>query len=308
MKKRFLSMLLTLCVISTSCNPLDLTYGAEYTTQVDPSATQNSAASLHTMSALPYETGEFYEAMDMGFQKFPIYQIGDFCYVKLSDSQIRLVHYAGTAAKVTTPKSINSIPVTSYIEIKPDSPIEDLTLSEGINLVSFEQALPHLKALHLPASFHLQDTPANIRGCINSETLQTITVDAENPSYMVSGNVLYSKDGKKLYLYPAGRTDRNYTISDAVTEIASYAFAHAVHLQSMTSGTGVTRIDSYAFLGCTNLDTIQLSDSCRIFESSVFAGTNITQFTLPAGIERMNWNALNGCDSLKEIVIPSDSR
>ncbi len=58
-------------------------------------------------------------------------------------------------------------------------------------------------------------------GCYS---LREIRVSAENPTYSDVSGVLYSKDGKIIICYPAGRVENFYTISSDVEEIRTMAF------------------------------------------------------------------------------------
>ena len=60
------------------------------------------------------------------------------------------------------------------------------------------------------------------------KNLETITVDSENADYYTADDgVLLTKDGKKIVLYPAGKTDSSYTVPDTVEFIPTRVFYDA---------------------------------------------------------------------------------
>ncbi len=72
-------------------------------------------------------------------------------------------------------------------------------------------------------------------------------VDEENPYFKAVDGVLFSKDGKTLYAYPAGKPDKEYTTPAGVVTINGYAFAHAKCLTDVILSDGVRYIRTYGF-------------------------------------------------------------
>ena len=146
--------------------------------------------------------------------------------------------------------------------------LTNITLPEGI--ISIEEdafsGCINLTSITIPNSVTNIDEFA-FRGCIGltnvkipksvtnigvgafymCANLTSITVDSNNANYMsIDGNV-YSKDGKTLIQYAAGKTATSFIVPDSVTCI----------------GEG-------AFLGCTELTSITIPDSLKSIASSAF--------------------------------------
>ena len=79
-----------------------------------------------------------------------------------------------------------------------------------------------------------------INSCIG---LEEIKVDEGNRNYKSKDGVLFSKDGKKLIQYPAGKKESSYRIPE-----------------------GVESIDHCAFDGCRNLKLITIPKSAKYKE------------------------------------------
>ncbi len=64
--------------------------------------------------------------------------------------------------------------------------------------------------------------------------LMQITVDPNNKNYQSINGNLYSKDGRTLIQYAAGKTDTSFTIPENVTQIDKFAFNECRNLTSVT--------------------------------------------------------------------------
>ena len=99
--------------------------------------------------------------------------------------------------------------------------------------------------------------------------LHTIDVDADNESFCSVNGVVYSKDGKRLVVFPAAHADTAYHILDGTEQIASGAFGSA-HIQSLYLPASLTKMDTFLETG-------------RVFAAFI-ADENNTAFTTQDGI------------------------
>ncbi|MCM1194713.1 MAG: leucine-rich repeat domain-containing protein [Corallococcus sp.] len=106
------------------------------------------------------------------------------------------------------------------------------------------------------------------------KVLETISVSADNPYFKVVNNVLYSKDGKKLYLAAAKNGLVDLDILEDVTEIGDWAFAYHATLTNIRLPENVKTIGKYAFYECRKLETFYGSESLEKIGERAFSFAN----------------------------------
>ncbi len=140
------------------------------------------------------------------------------------------------------------------------------------------------------------------RAFYNAKKLQKVTVDPENEWFKDVDGVLYSRDGKRLILYPVcyGQTPTDveeeftypdtYTVPDGVEKIGTFAFLKNEHLRDVTLPASVKEIGDMGFFGCSRLGSYDYDA-----ESDSLAGTG---FTLPDGVEKIGADAFSKCGNI----------
>ena len=104
-------------------------------------------------------------------------------------------------------------------------------------------------------------------GCIG---LEMIEVDEENPALCAVDGVLFSKDRTQLCCYPAGARREYYAIPDGVTWIGGDAFAYNPYLVKVAMTNSVTRMSFGVFSNCKALRSISLSGNIGHIAASTF--------------------------------------
>ena len=89
--------------------------------------------------------------------------------------------------------------------------------------------------------------------------LTAISVESGNTSFSAEDGVLFNSDKTELLIYPMAKTGTTYTIPESVTEIADYAFAGNIYIETIILGSHVETIGENAFKGCTSLTSIDTS-------------------------------------------------
>ena len=139
---------------------------------------------------------------------------------------------------------------------------------------------PYLPGEDVEAVLIVCDNP--FAGC---NALESIEVDEDNPSMKSVAGVLFSKDGTKLYCYPAGCRQESYTIPVGVEWIGEFAFSHNQHITTLTIPNSMKQIYG-SFSKCSSLkDVYCYADNVPTTESRAFRDTPIASATLhvPAG-------------------------
>lgn len=161
-------------------------------------------------------------------------------------------------------------------------------------------------------------------GC---KSLKKIKVAFGNPVYKSVSDVLFTKDGKTLVTYPAGKAGKysipkkttaiatgafygselitSITIPKSITEIPEQAFARCKALQSVTIPNSVTSIGQSAFLKCTALKTIKIPDSVETIGAYAFSEcSSLNNVVIPPSVKKISNNAFYYCIKLTNIEIP----
>ena len=141
-------------------------------------------------------------------------------------------------------------------------------------------SLTNVKKVVLPAEMEsLAFTTANL-----SANVEELEISADNALFKTVNGVLYSKDGKTLYVYPRAKSDTAFEIA-GVAEIFDEAFYGVAKLETLTIKGSVT-IGNRAFAGASLLGTIDFdSATASTFAGrDVFSGANVNlKIAIPTG-------------------------
>lgn len=147
-------------------------------------------------------------------------------------------------------------------------------------------------------------------------SLKEFVVADNDANFMTVDGVLYSKDGTRLIKYPAGKTDKSFTIPDSVETIDAYAFEWATNLESVYNVCDLS--NSHTFENCTSLKNIEIASGVITVNLNSFCNCNsLTELTLPESVEDVDfysdWQDYGyDCDdhifapSLESINIPAN--
>ncbi len=159
--------------------------------------------------------------------------------------------------------------------------------------------------------------------CISMESIE---VCEENQHYKAVDNVLFSKDGTELVLYPSAREGNAYIIPDGTEIIGDESIRFCGSLTSViipdsvkTIGrntfelTPITEIiipDSvesvgeYAFSACQNLGNVGLSRSITEIANGTFTDCiSLNNITIPSNVKKIGDMAFAACAGLKSVTI-----
>ncbi len=129
-------------------------------------------------------------------------------------------------------------------------------------------------------------------------SLEQITVVDSNPNLCAKDNVLFSKDGTELIVYPSARPSTSYMVPAGTKKIGIQAFGDCQNLTSIVLPDGLTEIDSSG-IGCAYLaeTTIPASVTTISQESVGFHhGTKLQNLVIrgAAGSAAENYAKENG--------------
>ncbi len=202
-------------------------------------------------------------------------QCSNLNFVIIPDSVKSIEDYAfygcSSLTSVTIPGSVTSIGENAFANC---SNLTSVELNNDYVVSSFSSVFSDIKDTITSVTIGkgVQSIGENaFSGCSG---LQSITVSGDNVNYKSENDVLFSKDGATLILYPAGKTDTSYSIPDNVQTIENNAFEGCSSLTSVTIPDSVTSIGNNAFANCINLTSVtyngilepKFSNSNTVFE------------------------------------------
>ena len=194
---------------------------------------------------------------------------GNFEY-SVSDNEVTITKYTGSAAEIAIPDTIDSKPVTAIGEraFQNCSSLTSVTIPGSVTSIG-EYAFcmcSSLTSINIPAGVTSIEV-ATFFGC---SSLTGVTI-------------------------PSG-----------VTSIGTSAFAGCSSLTSITIPNSVTIIGSSAFIGCTSLESIDISDSVTSINYKAFYGCkSLKSIDIPYGVTSIGEKAFSGCTSLESVTIPN---
>lgn len=101
--------------------------------------------------------------------------------------------------------------------------------------------------------------------------LEKIKIAKNNKVYQSKNNVVFSKNGKKLYYYPTCRKGKFYQVPASVTVIADYAFMDNQTLRSVHTGKNTVTISYYAFSDSKKLSKVIFGEKTKKLEEFSFS-------------------------------------
>lgn len=140
---------------------------------------------------------------------------------------------------------------------------------------------------------------------LNSDSLTSITVDEENPYFMVDDGVLYSKDKREL-LYCPKNFSGIYRVAEEVKRIGKSAFRNCNQLTEIVLPEGLEVIGDTAFYGCTQLKQISLPKSVSQIGAYAYKGCPLQGTLDLMNIKDIGEGAFEGCTSLTSVVLPEN--
>lgn len=247
---------------------------------------------------------------------------------------------------VTIKSKIGDIPVTTIGEEAFDSCryITGVTIGEGVtyieygafagcyNLTSvkFPDSLKVIEAFAFNSTsisnIEIPSSVEMLEGAFNGiPKLKSITVKSDNAKYKSVDGSLLSKDGKKFYAYPTGKTASSYTIPSGVEVIENMAFGSTC-IDKIIFPNTVKRVGAYSFENTTSneivlneglesididafssskITSIKLPGTLKTIGKKAFRRSNIMSVTIPESVTSIGSEAFRDCDSLKAAVVKS---
>lgn len=222
---------------------------------------------------------------------------------------------------LTIPGSVETIGNYAFQNCKN---ILSLTISEGVKSIGY-YAFAGLKitSLNIPKSVTTIDYSYG-NPFLYCRSLESITVDADNPNYYSQNNSLIERSTNTLIaasintVIPNGikilGTGAFYglpietiAIPNTVNTIGNSAFSNCEELVSVTIPSSVTKIDNWAFSYCPKLGSINLSSGLTTIGEGAFSTNSncLKSVIIPEGVTSIESQAFRDCYALEFVSLPS---
>ena len=218
-------------------------------------------------------------------------------------SGIKTIHdrafmYCSSLTSISIPSSVETIEYNAFTGC---SSLASITLREGLKTIGIQamSGIP-LTSITLPAS--LESIDGNSLSANTS--LPAINISASNPNYVSINGVLYTRDGKTLMTYPAGKSGTTYTVQDGVQVIANNAFDRARSLTEINLPSTLKEVQTSAFRECNSLQKMEYPRGVTSIASSAMDNCNsMTNVTLPSTLTYLGSNVFYRCTSLNNFYV-----
>lgn len=138
-----------------------------------------------------------------------------------------------------------------------------------------------------------------------NHNLTVIKLPEKNKNFQVKSNVLFSKDGEILYLYPTGLKNSSYNVPYGTRRIHPGAFMENKYLSSVYLPDTMSSIGIEAFENCSSLAKVKLSDGLLEIEAGAFLNcSKLKELNLPDGMLHMYDDATKGCSDALVVTLP----
>ena len=209
---------------------------------------------------------------EIEFPKNSLTTLGEYCFAgckKLVD--------------ITLPNTITELGRACFRSCEA---LTNINLSKNLTRIVTEcfQYCKSLTSITIPASVTYLSNDA-FKYCDN---LTKINIEEGNDVYFNDGDVIYEKDarnGVMAYIYPYGKQDTDYKISDGTRRVTSYFLGSNKTLLSITIPSTITWMGDRCISWCSNLTTIIILATTppSIYSTSIENNKALTKIIVPKG-------------------------
>ena len=198
--------------------------------------------------------------------------------------------------------------------------LKSVSFPEGCLLEEFKSGIfdecPKLERVAIPSNLSKIDI-----GAFKGTSIKEFVVMNGNQKFYEESGVLFSKydNVKALVCFPSGKDISEYAIPDGVTKIEDNAFFRCGSLTTITIPSSVSEIGNSAFVETSISKFVVKEGNQKFYEESgvLFSkqddvkalvcfpsGKDISEYTIPDGVRKIEDNAFLRCGSLTIVIFP----
>ena len=204
---------------------------------------------------------------------------------------------------VTIPSSVETIGSQAFGGC---GALKELVISEGVGKIGAMafSSCSLLTGVVIPASVSAIGGAA-FDSC---SALKELSVAVDSPYFKSENNIVYSKDGTVLVIYPQNDPAESFTIPSGVTAIGNSAFYGCERLKTVIIGECVTSIGNAAFAGCTLLARADLPEGLTVIGEDAFRDcASLTYVGIPSSVTSIGKTAFVGCKALSFVSVSEEN-
>lgn len=182
--------------------------------------------------------------------------------------------------KVIIPDSVREIDYSAFNEC---TNLQIVVLPESVRTIgsSAFSGCTSLYSISLPAKLSSLGSGV-FAGCTS---LSDVPIDSSNEYYYCRDGVIYTKDGKEIVQYLAGRPFTSFSMNSSINKIDEYSFWGSNELSDVSISGNVTKIPEYSFAYCKGLKKIVLPYSVETINAYAFADcSNLEYINIPESV------------------------
>ncbi len=210
--------------------------------------------------------------------------------LKLYDGTLCITKYKGIGGDVAIPEQIDGKTVTQiyHYAFMDCTLITSIVIPDSVKDIGYYafSGCTSITSITIPANVtnlirKSPDKNSTYYGVAhpfaNCTSLTDVNISEKNREYKSVDGIVYSKDGTKLLIYPAGRKG-NFEIPNGVVEIEDMAFYSNKFIALLVISNEVETIGTEAFTGCDSLKTVIIPESVTNIDYSFSGGYNFTVY------------------------------
>lgn len=206
--------------------------------------------------------------------------------------------FCSSLKDITLPEELTSIGVASFYGC---SLLKSVNLGDNLTKIG-EMAFKDctsINKIHIPKGI---DSIENWIFSISPD-LEEITVSRDNESFVVSDDIVYTKDKNTLVFCPPASNTKELVIDDGTIIIGRNAFENHKTLKKITLPDTVTEIGANAFYNVATLEEIELSPNIsKIGDYAFFGCSELGKTKLTATTENIGIGAFDNCGKINLLV------
>ncbi|HEY5570256.1 MAG TPA: leucine-rich repeat domain-containing protein [Bacteroidales bacterium] len=168
----------------------------------------------------------------------------------------------------------------------------------AIGMSAFDSCVG-LRSLFIPSQVQLIADRAFNR----CDSLTGIAVAPDNVIYTSVDSVVYSKDKKRLVIYPFGKQG-NFNVPEGVEAIGGGSFRGCKGLTGITFPSTLTRVEFFAFQNCSRLTSLVVPDAVVSLDFFSFEGClKLADVTIGKGVVKIGEGCFWGCQGITSLSL-----